>query len=60
MDLVRLKKRKYDKSHGKIIRRVRQYFENELRQGKRIKLSHIVKRTAAVIVDIPCYDNIIA
>ena len=47
MNSVPLKKRKYDKSHGETIWRVRQYFENELRQGKRIKLSHVVERTTA-------------
>ena len=47
MNLVPLKKRKYDKSHAEIMWRVRQYSENELRQGKRVKLSHVVERTAA-------------
>ena len=37
----------YGKSHAEIICRVRDYFENELRQGKRMKLSHVVERTAA-------------
>ena len=47
MNLGPLKKRKYDKSHAEIIWRMRQYFENELRKAKRIKLSHVLERTAA-------------
>ena len=47
MTVARMQKRKYDQSHAAIILRVRQYFEQELRAGKRQKLTHILDRTAA-------------
>ena len=47
MTTARMQKRKYDRSHAAIILRVRQYFEQELRAGKRHKLNHILDRTAA-------------
>ena len=41
-------KRKYDRSHAAMILRVPQYFEQELREGKRRKLHDILEQTVAV------------
>ena len=39
--------RKYDKSHAEIILLVRQYFEEERKQGKRVNVEKVVEQSAA-------------
>ena len=46
MTVTRMHKKKYDQSHTAIILRVRQYFTQQLRAGKRHKLTQILNRTA--------------
>ena len=47
MNVAHMRKRKCDRSHDAFILRVRQCFEQDLREGKRSKLHNILERTTA-------------